>query len=603
MDNTLKTVAESEFELVVENKIVMFGGRDLTGYAHKANDDGTLGEYFTKSTDLESEYTATGRLYVDFEHGKDPDEIGNDKNNILGYVNWKSARVVDDGVIVKRVLNRRHRYMKWLEPLIRAGLVGNSSEAVPGKTEKSADGMITKWALKRDTLTVNPMEPRMITENALGTAIKALVEEFPEYESLLPSEPAALPVSDDKIISTQNTEKNIMEQKEIDAAVQTAVAAELAKQAELQKAETEKLAALKAAEEEGYKKAVEELKGTKAPAFNTITERGFSEEKDAVPAFKHWLATGDTNGGLIAPDSVMENMQSGKAAWNVTTGASGGYLVPDPLYNQIIAKRDLQSAFRQLPTQKFVTQADHLLVPVEDTSHTSFVATAEAASYDEDEGTVGQVDLVLYKYTKMQKVSEEFMMYNTTNFESWLVGALARASAATENTIWHSGVGTTAPLGIEAAAGSTVANTSATTDVILPAELSAFVGYLGAGYNVPSECGFMMANVSKWYLRGIAATAGAFVYQSTPDGMISNDQLLGYKIVINDDVQAYTAASQKTIFFGNWNYYGIVEKPGMVVQRNPYLYMANGQIGLFASIFRGGATLQKEAIYHFLNAA
>ena len=440
----------------------------------------------------------------------------------------------------------------------------------------------------------------MIQENAL--ALKALVEDFPEYKSLLPSEPAALPVSDENENNTTQTE-NIMEQNEIDAAVKSAVAAELAKQAEEQKAETERLAALKAAEDEGYKKAVEELKGKKAPAFNKLTEPGFSEDKDAVPAFKHWLATGDKNGGLIEPDGVMQNMESGKAAWNVSTGESGGYLVPDPLYNQIVAKRDIASAFRQLPTQKFVTQADHLLVPREDTSHTSFVATAEAGAYDEDEGTVGQVDLVLYKYTKMQKVSEEFMMYNTTNFESWLVGALARASAATENTIWHSGVGTTAPLGISAGAGSTVANTSATTDVILPSELSAFVGYLGAGYNVPSECGFMMANVSKWYLRGIAATAGAFVYQSTPDGMISNDQLLGYKIVINDDVQAYTAASQKTIFFGNWNYYGIVEKPGMVVQRNPYLYMANGQIGLFASIFRGGSTLQKEAIYYFTNHA
>jgi HK97 family phage major capsid protein len=192
-------------------------------------------------------------------------------------------------------------------------------------------------------------------------------------------------------------------------------------------------------------------------------------------------------------------------------------------------------------------------------------------------------------------------MYNTTNFDSWLVNSLGRAEAATENTIYTTGTGTAAPLGIDAATGSTVANTLATADTILPSELAAFVGYLGAGYNVPSECAFVMANVTKWYLRGLTASAGAFVYQSTPDGMVSNDQLMGYKIVTNDDVSPYTTNAAKIIFLGNWNYYGIVEKPGMIVQRNPYLYMANGQIGIFASIFRGGSTLQREAIYYLTN--
>jgi predicted phage gp36 major capsid-like protein len=52
------------------------------------------------------------------------------------------------------------------------------------------------------------------------------------------------------------------------------------------------------------------------------------------------------------------------------------------------------------------------------------------------------------------------------------------------------------------------------------------------------------------------------------------------------------------VLYGNFNYYGIIEKPGLLIQRNPYLYMANGQIGLFATMFRGGAVLQAEAFYH-----
>src|SRR3972149_7181753 len=102
--NPLKALSETDEELTVGNHIILFGGRDLTGYAIGKNADGSLGEFFTKSTDLESDYTKTGRLYVDFEHGRDPDDVGNTKHNILGYVDWKTKSVDDEGVFVKRVL-------------------------------------------------------------------------------------------------------------------------------------------------------------------------------------------------------------------------------------------------------------------------------------------------------------------------------------------------------------------------------------------------------------------------------------------------------------------------------------------------------------------
>lgn len=197
----------------------------------------------------------------------------------------------------------------------------------------------------------------------------------------------------------------------------------------------------------------------------------------------------------------------------------------------------------------------------------------------------------------MQKVSEEFLAYQGTNWESWLVNALARAEAVTENTIFTTGTGSSQPEGI--VTGATAANTTATTDVILPAELTALIGYLGSGYNVQSECGFLMNNATKWYLAG--QTGNPFLYANTPNGSIAGDSLLGYKLVVDDDVVTYTTASSKCIVFGNMGFYGVVEKPGMIVQRNPYLYMANGQVGIFASIFRGGGVLQSEAFYYLTN--
>ncbi len=171
MNNALKAVATSEHELRVGNYIVLFGGKDLTD------------EFFTQKTHFDSSYTDTGLLYVDFEHGRDHEKAGNSANNVLGIVDWKSAKVDDKGIFVERVLNRRAQYVKYLEELINAGVVGTSSEAVSSGVRKKSSGEIIEWPLMRDSLTVTPMEPRMAGENVLAAA-KALSELYPSCKSL-----------------------------------------------------------------------------------------------------------------------------------------------------------------------------------------------------------------------------------------------------------------------------------------------------------------------------------------------------------------------------------------------------------------------------------
>ncbi len=184
--NTLKAISQTADELRVANYIVLFGGRDLEGIASPAvNLDGSKGEYFTPDTDLESHYTKSGVIFVDWEHGRE-NEPG--PGDVLGIVDWKTAKQDERGVWVERVLNRRSKYVKWLEGLIAEGVIGSSSEAVPDETEKAQDGAILRWPLRRDTLTVQPMEPRMMTENyiqafkALGLSVPNDTMAEPEHE-------------------------------------------------------------------------------------------------------------------------------------------------------------------------------------------------------------------------------------------------------------------------------------------------------------------------------------------------------------------------------------------------------------------------------------
>lgn len=171
IQNAIKTLSKSADELRVANYIVLFGGRDLTG------------EFFTEKTALESSYTSTGVLHVDFEHGLDPDRVGMTADDVIGVVDWKTAKVDEHGVFVERSLKRQARYMKRLEELIEAGVIGTSSQAVSGKAKKSTDGEIHAWPLMRDTLTFTPAEPRMLKENVLMAA-KSLLTVFPDSKSL-----------------------------------------------------------------------------------------------------------------------------------------------------------------------------------------------------------------------------------------------------------------------------------------------------------------------------------------------------------------------------------------------------------------------------------
>jgi hypothetical protein len=169
--NTLKAISQTDTELRVGNYMVLFGGKDLSG------------EFFTKKTNFDSNYTDLGVLYVDFEHGRDSEKAGNSPANVLGIVDWKSAKIDDTGIFVERVLNRRAEYVKYLTELIDAGMMGTSSEAVHGLVRKKSGGEIVDWPLMRDSLTVTPMEPRMVAGNVL-TAAKALADIFPASKSL-----------------------------------------------------------------------------------------------------------------------------------------------------------------------------------------------------------------------------------------------------------------------------------------------------------------------------------------------------------------------------------------------------------------------------------
>lgn len=327
--NTIKTLSKTDEALRVGNYIVLFGGRDLEGLgSSRKNPDGSRGEFFSPEVILESNYTKSGQLYVDWEHGRDPEGAGLDKDEVLGFVDWKTAKRDDKGWFVERVLNRRSKYVKWLEELIEAGLVGNSTEAVEKGVQKKENGEIVVWPLRRDTLTVSPMEPRMLTVNQVA-ALKALniqLANAPEAEADMDDKTQG----DKATIENPTQEESNMENEELKAMFDglktelvEAVKTE-AKSAATQATEE----ALKALPE--VKEAVARLEVTQDPA--DVPFKNIGENLKAI--------ADATMGKAFAPRlRALKAMEFEKAPLGMNEGvpSQGGYLL-DPTLTALFLK-------------------------------------------------------------------------------------------------------------------------------------------------------------------------------------------------------------------------------------------------------------------------
>lgn len=182
INRPLKVIDTTEETLTIEGYVAIFGDE-----THRDFD----GEYFHDGTLFDSGYTKVNAVVTDWEHGQEPDmdEQGQELNqpgrhDPLGLLDWTTARNDGIGMLARAVLNRREWYVRELvEPLAMAGMLGGSSEAVPGKVVKNS-GRIDVWPLMRYALTVTPADPRQITEHQIAL-VKSIASKYPTLKHLL----------------------------------------------------------------------------------------------------------------------------------------------------------------------------------------------------------------------------------------------------------------------------------------------------------------------------------------------------------------------------------------------------------------------------------
>jgi HK97 family phage major capsid protein len=312
-------------------------------------------------------------------------------------------------------------------------------------------------------------------------------------------------------------------------------------------------------------------------------------------AFGAYVRNNDTGGvrEWLGNEGV-EIRASNNTDMNIGTAADGGDVVPVGFYNQIIARRMEASLPEKLGVRRIPGVGTTVDVPYDNEADGEFITKGEATAFDQDAPAVAKASMTLVKYTKYITLSDELLQDNDVNLLNFLADWVARGQAKTMNNL----------LLTEVATSGTSFKTTASATAIAQGELEPVVlndtvgDYLDDGGNV---AWVMKASTYSSIASISASTVRVYGGLQAPGAAINPANLLGYPVHFSTKAGALTAA-QKSAYFGNWNYVGWREAPGLTILRDPYSAASSGQVKLwmyFRTVFK---QLQAGAVGYLIQA-
>jgi HK97 family phage major capsid protein len=286
---------------------------------------------------------------------------------------------------------------------------------------------------------------------------------------------------------------------------------------------------------------------------------GGDEEVEENRAYCHYLRTGDEAG-------LEELRASNDTTMNITTAGDGGNLVPTGHYNQIIARRDEMALDQAVGVMMVPGKGTTVNVPYDNEDDGEFIVTGESSSYDRDAPAIGQKALTLAKYTKKVDLTVELLEDNDSDLMAFLADFIGRGKAKTDNTL----------LLAEVASNGTSFKSFASATVIAVGELEsiAYNDALEPYLDDSQSCAWVMRRTVHGEVRVLGNTS---ILHYGSSGEAQDKMLLDFPVKYSYKSGA-TAASTKSVYFGNWFYVGKREAPGMSVIRDPYTRSGDGEI-------------------------
>ena len=278
-------------------------------------------------------------------------------------------------------------------------------------------------------------------------------------------------------------------------------------------------------------------------------------------------------------------------ALEVGTDSEGGYLVPDEYENQLIQALQEANVLRNL-CHVITTSYGDRKIPVV-ASHGSAAWMDEESAFNESDDSFTQVTLSAYKLGTMLKVSDELLNDSYFDLEAYIAAEFARRIGAAEEEAFLTGDASSKPTGLlHASGGASLGVTAGSTTAITLDEVLDLYHSLKTSYR--KNASFLVNDATIKKIRKLKDGQGQYLWQpslqaGTPDTILNRP-------VVTSQYMPTAAAGEKTILFGDFNYYWIADRQGRTFKRLNELYAANGQVGFLASQRLDAKLILPEAI-------
>jgi HK97 family phage major capsid protein len=333
-----------------------------------------------------------------------------------------------------------------------------------------------------------------------------------------------------------------------------------------------------AAEESALRGSVVETEERKAATGASLSPEAQKR------AFNAWLRGTDAE---LDPELRAYNRQrlaEGRAQ-TVGTTTAGGYLVNYEFGSGIEAARRAFGGMLSVSTVYPTQSGADLLLPTVDETGVSGSILSESSTISESAMTFGQLTVSSYMYTSgLVLVSNQLLQDSEFPLDQFIANALGERLGRAQNAHWTTGTGSSQPYGVIVGAATGKTGAAGQTTTVIYNDLVDLVYSVDVAYRPNAK--WMMRDATVGIIRKLQDSQNRPLWEPSVQAG-QPDMIMGYPVVINNDVAA-AAASAKSIAFGDFSKYIIRDVSGVQLVRMTERYADALQTGFYAFQRTGG---------------
>jgi HK97 family phage major capsid protein len=324
------------------------------------------------------------------------------------------------------------------------------------------------------------------------------------------------------------------------------------------------------------------LTSSRRPALAAAHEGEAPHQK----AFSAYLRTGE--------DDALRGLPLEGKAMSTSVAADGGYLVDPQTAETVRSVLRGAASIRQVANVVNV-EATSFDVLIDSTEAGAGWATETAARVETSTPTIERISIPLHELSALPKISQRLLDDSAFDIESWLAGRIADTFARSEAAAFISGDGIDKPVGLLThpkianaswawgSVGYVATGTDGAFNATNPGDgLIDLVYGLGARYRANGS--FVMNSKTAGEVRKIKDVEGRFIWSDSLTGG-EPARLLGYPVLIAEDMPDIAAGSY-SVAFGDFSAgYTIAERRDLRILRDPFsakphvLFYATKRVG------------------------